>query len=361
MATIAELRHWCFGGEPPAEGGADLPDSPIFRAMAYRFAPEKYACFRDDYRRAAMNELPLSVECKRIAKAFREAKIRFAPIKGADLAESCYPDPALRVRCDIDLLVHADDVERAVETAKNEGWRAAHEYKNDRHAPSMYKKNAMLELHFNLPDFPSENADDVWRELVAQNDSSEYRLPRELALVVAFRHARSHRWINSAPLIADCAFLLKAGVDWNLVRNFAAKFDSGDPALLCFALPELFPAETMPPGAPPPEELRIALREALLAPVNFDRRRDADVMNRGDRFSRAWWKERMRGFSPSSVRMNYGLPDRAGFWRMTAAYFRMFGDKTKLAWRGMRGKDPELTRALRRVERIEKGLGSLKK
>ena len=361
MATIAELRYWCFGGDAPAEGGESLPDSPIFRAMAYRFAPEKYSCFRDDYRRAAMNELPLSVEYRRIANAFREKKIRFAPIKGADLAESCYPDPALRVRCDIDLLIHADDIGRAVETAGNEGWRAAHEYRNLNHVPSMYKKNAMLELHFNLPDFPRDRSAEVWQTLVAQNDSSEYRLPRELALVVAFRHARIHRWMNSAPLIADCAFLLKAGVDWELVRNFAAKFDSADPALLCFALPELFPAETMPPGPPPPEELRLALREALLHPVNFDRRRDADVMNRGDRFGAAWWKERMRGFSPASVRMNYNLPDSAGFWRMTAAYFRMCGDKAKLAWRGMRGKDPELTAALRRVERIEKELESLKK
>ena len=114
MATLEELRYWCFGGERPAEGGENLPDAPIFRAMAYRFDPERYAEFRDDYRCAAMSELPLSVELKRIAKALREAKVHFAPIKGADLAESCYPDPALRVRCDIDLLVHADDLDRVV-------------------------------------------------------------------------------------------------------------------------------------------------------------------------------------------------------------------------------------------------------
>ena len=363
MATLGELRQWSFGGEAPENGDVQLPDAPIFRAMAYRFASGRYAEFGNDYRRAAMCELPLSVEFKRIAEAFRAANVRFAPIKGADLAESCYPDPAVRVRCDIDLLIHADDIEEAVRIAGAEGWRAEHRYEHDSHCPSMYKKNAMLELHFNLPDFPSECAPRVWAELVAHDGGSEYRLPPELALVVAFHHARNHRWINSPALIADYAFLLAArrDLDWRLARKYAAEFGAADPGVLCFALPELFPAEVMPPGDPPPEELRLALREAVLHPVNFLQHRETDVMNRGDRFSREWWGERMRGFSPSSVRIGYDLPDDAGFWRMTGAYFRMFGDKTKRALRGMRGKDSETARALRRAEKIERGLAELGK
>ena len=358
MATLGELRRWCFGGEAPETADVPLPDAPIFRAMAYRFDPQKYAGFGGDYRRAAMCELPLSVESKRIAAAFRKAKVRFAPIKGADLAESCYPDPAVRVRCDIDLLVHADDIEEAVRVAEGEGWRSRHKYRHDSHCPSMYKKNAMLELHFNLPDFSGEHAPAVWEKLVAQGASSEYRLPPELALVVAFHHARSHRWINSPVLIADYAFLLKAtrGFDWELARKFATEFGAADPGILCFALPELFPADVMPPGDPPPEKLRSALREAVLHPVNFQLDQETDVMNRGDRFGWSWWKARLRGFAPSSVRITYKLPDDAGFWRMTAAYFRMFGDKIGLAFRGMRGKDSETARALRRAEVIEKEL-----
>ena len=41
---------------------------------------------------------------------------------------------------------------------------------------------------------------------------------------------------------------------------------------------------------------------------------------------------------------------------MTAAYFRMLGDKTKLAWRGMRDEDDGFIRALRRAEKIERAL-----
>lgn len=363
MATLGDLRQWCFGGEFPKGGDVPLPNAPIFRAMAYRFAPKRCAEFGDDYRRAAMCELPLSVESKRIAAAFRAAGVRFAPIKGADLAESCYPDPVLRARCDIDLLVRQEDIADALRIAEGEGWRSRHQYRNDNHCPSMYKKNAMLELHFNLPDFPPECSAGVWSKLVACGDTGEYRLPPELALVVAFHHARNHRWINSPVLIADYAFLLGArrDFDWRVARKLAAEFGVADPALLCFALPELFPAEVMPPGNPPPEKLRLALREAVLHPVNFQNHQDADVMNRGDRFGLAWWKERLRGFAPSSVRIGYGLPDDAGFGRMTAAYFRMCRDKVKLAFRGMRDRNSETARALRRAETVERGLAELDK
>ena len=363
MATIEELRYWSFGGDAPAEGGTPLPDARIFRVMAYRFAPERYAAFRDEYLCASMAELPLSVELKRISKAFREANVRFAPIKGADLAESCYPDPAVRVRCDIDLLVHPEDIARAVDIAHAEGWRTVHQYRDGNHCPSMYKKNAMLELHFNMPEFPPDSTSAVWAKLVAQGGTSEYRLPPELALVVAFHHARHHRWINGAQLIADYAFLLKThrGFDWKLAREYAAEFGAADPGVLCFALTELFPPEVMPDAPPPPETLRLALREAVLDPVNFQLHQESDVMNRGDRFGGAWWKARLRGFAPSSVRIRYKLPDSADWRRMTVAYCRMLADKAKLAVRGMRKKDPELLRALRRAEKVERGLSELDK
>ena len=99
----------------------------------------------------------------------------------------------------------------------------------------------------------------------------------------------------------------------------------------------------------------------MLHPVDFSRDRGSAVMKRGDRFTLPWWRDRLRGFSPSSVRFNYHLPDSANFWRMTAAYLRMVGDKTKLAFRGARSENRELTRALRRAEALEKDLSELGK
>lgn len=326
--------------------------------MAYRFDPEKHPEMRDDYRNASMRDLPLTLELRRLKKLFREARIRFAPIKGADLAYSCYPDPALRFRCDIDLLVHPDDIDRAVDVAKGDGWCAPHRYRNPRHVPAMYKKHAMLELHFTLPDFPPAVMPRVWELLLREEGSTEFRLPPELSLAVTFQHARKHRWINSAALIADYAFLLKTypGFDWERSRARAREFGIGDPALICFTLPELFPPEVMPQGPPPPAEVTKNLRDALLAAVNFQEHRDSDVMNSPDRFSRDWWRGRFAGFRPESVRLRYHLPDTAGKKRMFRAYCRMVVDKSVLAWNGVFHGDPEVLDAHRRVEIIEKYL-----
>ncbi len=359
MATIEELRFWCFGGAAPAPGGSELPDAEMFRAMAYRFEPDKHPEMRDDYRSASMRDLPLTLELQRIKKIFREAEVRFAPIKGADLAYSCYPDPALRSRCDIDLLVHPDDIDRAVAAATDDGWRTPHQYRSEHHAPSMYKKHAMLELHFTLPDFPPDAIPRIWELLRQEEGSTEFRLPPELSLAVACQHARKHRWINGAALIADYAFLLKAhpGFDWDRARARAREFEVADPSLICFALPELFPSEAMPQGPPPPPEVAKALRDALLAAVNLQVHRDSAVMNSPDRFGRDWWRGRFAGFRPEAVRFRYHLPDSAGTLRMFRAYCRMAVDKSVLVWNGIFRSDPAVSTALRRVEIIEKYLG----
>ena len=359
MATLAEFRYWVFGDEDPAPGSAELPGDAMFRAMAYRFAPDKYPELRGDYRTAAMRDLPQTLELRRLKKLFSAAKIRFAPIKGADLAYSCYPDPALRSRCDIDLLVHPDDLDRAVETAEADNWRSPHRYRHGYHVPGMYKKHTLLELHFNLPDFPADAAPRLWELFTRVEDSTEFRLPPELSLVLLFHHARTHRWLNSAALIADYAFLLHAnpGFDWGRARELAREFGIGDPALLCFALPELFPAAAMPPGPPPPDAVRRALREATLAAVNLKAHKDSDVMHRAGRFSRRWWRDRIAGFRPEAVRFHYRLPDSAGPGRMFRAYCRMVADKTKLVWNGVFRRDRAVNDALRRVETIEAYLG----
>lgn len=358
MATLEELRYWCFGGAAPAPGGIELPGAEMFRAMAYRFEPDRHPEMRDDYRNASMRDLPLTLELRRLEKLFREAKVRFAPIKGADLAYSCYPDPALRFRCDIDLLVHPDDIGRAVAVATDDGWRAPHHYRHVQHVPSMYKKHAMLELHFTLPDFPPDTMPRIWELLPRDGESTEFRLSPELSLVVAFQHARKHRWTNSAALIADYAFLLRTypGFDWDRTRSLAREFGMGDPSLLCFTLPELFPPEVMPQGSPPPPEVTATMREALFAAVNFQAHQDSDVMNSPDRFSRAWWRDRLEGFRPEAVRIGYHLPDTAGKLRMFRAYCRMVVDKSVLVWNGIFHGDPAVRAAHRRVEIIEKYL-----
>lgn len=63
------------------------------------------------HRQAAM-ELALGAELRRLVAAIRTSGVDMLLMKGASLAYDVYPDPAWRVRCDVDLLIRAADRDR---------------------------------------------------------------------------------------------------------------------------------------------------------------------------------------------------------------------------------------------------------
>ena len=64
--------------------------------------------------KAAYRYERLNYEYKRICSALEEAEIPFIPLKGSILRRF-YPEPWMRTSCDIDILVHKDDLGRAIE------------------------------------------------------------------------------------------------------------------------------------------------------------------------------------------------------------------------------------------------------
>ena len=60
---------------------------------------------------------------QRLTLALADLGIRAAPLKGAVLADAVYRDIGARQSADIDLLVSAPDLDRAVEAAARQGWR----------------------------------------------------------------------------------------------------------------------------------------------------------------------------------------------------------------------------------------------
>ena len=360
MITLAQLRSWCWPQEPPLSGTAsdtELPDLPMFRAMAYRFAPDKYPEFQREYRLLAMREMPQHLALERIARLFEREKLRFAPFKGARLATACYPDPALRSRCDIDLLTPPEESERALEVLKADGWRTPYHYDSPYHHPVMYRQKVALELHFRLPNFAGD-AGRQWEIFVPDGEGTAFHLPPEMELLGLFFHSMNHLWSNGVQMLADCGFLLgKFGApDWRKVREFSREFRVPDPELLFFAFPDFFPAACMPPGPPPERKFTDLLRRRILDPVDFKSNQDALVLNRSDRFSRRWWRERFAGFKPSVLRLTYHLPDRGAYGRLTAAYLRMIGDKFRRVCRGFEEKDPSVISRFREVEALKRYL-----
>ena len=90
----------------------------------------------------------LNYELERICRVLEEAELPFLPLKGS-VIRKYYPEPWMRTSCDIDVLVHEEDLEKAVDALvealgyKNEG-RAFHD------VSLLSDGGVHLELHFDL-------------------------------------------------------------------------------------------------------------------------------------------------------------------------------------------------------------------
>lgn len=95
---------------------------------------------------------------EKISAALDAAQIPYIPLKGAVLRE-LYPAPEIRTSCDIDMLVHEEELDCAVAAIE-----AATEFKAEKrlyHDISMRSPTVHLELHFNI----KENMDNIDRLL----------------------------------------------------------------------------------------------------------------------------------------------------------------------------------------------------
>lgn len=87
-------------------------------------------------------------EYRKLCAALETAQIPFLPLKGSVLRKY-YPEPWMRTSCDIDVLVHEDDLDRAV-TCLTEtcGYRTE---KKSSHDVSLYSPGGQhVELHYDL-------------------------------------------------------------------------------------------------------------------------------------------------------------------------------------------------------------------
>lgn len=94
------------------------------------------------YREVKQNEM-----LERIRRIFGEEKIAFLPLKGAYL-RLMYPEPWMRTSCDIDVLVHEADLDRATAALKQNGFTT--DEIRDRHDVSFFYNGMHMELHFHI-------------------------------------------------------------------------------------------------------------------------------------------------------------------------------------------------------------------
>ncbi|MBN1537855.1 MAG: nucleotidyltransferase family protein, partial [Anaerolineales bacterium] len=169
---VAPLMHFAFSRSSYA-----LPEAIRLKLqMAY-------------YETAAFNQMILT-EMGRVVQALNEADIPVIVLKGAVLATTIYPDPALRPMSDLDLLVKTEDLERAKELILSLGYyepipemakgfnrMIGHEYKLHKLA----QPKISVELHWSVIsgdyDRRTPSLDLLWKNrktIISQNENSNH-------------------------------------------------------------------------------------------------------------------------------------------------------------------------------------------
>jgi len=133
LAKAHDLAH--MPGQALAE--LDLPESPVLEKM-------KHAAFS-----AVQRFVQLDYELKRICDTLERAQISFVPLKGAEIRKY-YPEPWMRTSCDIDILVHEEDLERAAQELVRE-LSYTTDHKKKYHDMWLFAPSGIhLELHFSI-------------------------------------------------------------------------------------------------------------------------------------------------------------------------------------------------------------------
>ncbi len=102
----------------------------------------------DEMLRAIYSYEKLNNEYVKVCENFEGAGISFIPLKGSVLCEY-YPEPWMRTSCDIDILVHESDVDKAAELlAVNHGYTIKGKGSHDVSLISQSK--IRIELHYDL-------------------------------------------------------------------------------------------------------------------------------------------------------------------------------------------------------------------
>ena len=229
------------------------------RAEAERFAPILYAVLGalpspvpilDRLRPAWLawrRQHLLGVEqLSRLLAAFEREGIPALTLKGPALGEMLYRDPGLRPFTDLDLLVRAADVRRAVSLLSALGYRhqdPGHSLEYDlawrqsaRFASAESPADLVpVDLHWGLLDYPgiargpSMDLEEIWERSVkvgAWSQAARGLCPEDLLIYLAL-HWAVHHAFSGALWGLDLALLLRrhgGGLDWEAVVERARRW-----------------------------------------------------------------------------------------------------------------------------------------
>ena len=137
----------------------------------------------------------INYELNSVREALNKAEIPFIPLKGSVLRRY-YPEPWMRTSCDIDILVHEDDLNRAVASLTSDlsyrkEWKGPHDV-------SLFSESGVhLELHYSLIEEKSIGQVEsvlqaVWENAAPIDGTSEYLLSDDMFYYYHIAHMAKH-------------------------------------------------------------------------------------------------------------------------------------------------------------------------
>jgi len=224
---------------------------------------------RDNFYAAAARAIVAERQLAGALKALSEAEVEVVVVKGTAVAVA-YPDPALRVYSDLDLLVEEAALDRAEAALEKAGyhysqpraWWLAH----FKHLPPMSSEEGPLplELHWRLDDEGTTGrlpVEDLWQRAVpwAVGGQPALRLEAVDAALHLCRHAAvQHRLHLGLRPLCDLAQVTApwSPADWDTLADRAADYGLARPVYLLLTLM----GEVL--GRPAPAKVLLALRPA---------------------------------------------------------------------------------------------------
>lgn len=159
LAAKHDLRHLVYHA---AEVGGVLP-APSDEAEQAFMEQAAAAVMSAQYRFVKQE-----AELEHIRAVFEREGIAYIPLKGA-VMRVLYKEPWMRTSCDIDVLVHEEDLDRAVDALVADGYET--DGVRNYHDMSLYCDGVHLELHHNILErIPAMDAvlGTVWQHTVSK-------------------------------------------------------------------------------------------------------------------------------------------------------------------------------------------------
>lgn len=230
------------------------------------------AQLRRDFQTCTLNTLFFTQELLKLLQLFEAHGIPVLPYKGPALASALYGNLSLRSFCDLDLLIHAQDLMRVKPLLAAEGYdtlavddaqEAANLWSDSERDFVRQDGKVVLDLHWRITPryFPFElPVEELWercQSLSLQGTTVSTLAPEDLLLVLCV-HGAKECW-GKLKWICDVAELIRAypNLDWDQVLTQASQLHSQRMLLLGVELAR--------------QLLEIRIPETVLAAIQSDR------------------------------------------------------------------------------------------